>query len=59
MTEPDPLLDEGEAARRLNVSERTLRRWRRLGLIDAVRVGPRMIRYEPEAVEAMKRKDAA
>lgn len=60
MTEPPVvLLDRHEAAKRLHVSERTVRRWGKSGLIDERRLGTRAIRYTEESVEALKRKEAA
>ena len=53
------LLDRSEAAERLRVSERTVRRWGKAGLLDEIRVGPRLIRVTAASVEAMTRKDAA
>jgi DNA-binding transcriptional MerR regulator len=52
---PDPvvLLDRGEAAKRLHVSERTVRRWGKAGLVDERRIGPRLIRYTETSVEAL------
>ena len=54
---PDPvcLLDRAEAAIRLHVSERTVRRYGKLGLIDERRIGPRLIRYTEQSVEALIR----
>jgi excisionase family DNA binding protein len=56
-----PVLDRSETARRLHVSERTVRRYERLGLLDARKVGPRLVRITEASVEALlsKRKDAA
>lgn len=44
--EPRLLLKAREAAKALNVSERTLYGWTRRGLVRAVRVG-RTLRYAP------------
>lgn len=42
MNEESPsLLDRHEAARRLHVSPRTVRRWSKDGLLDERQVGPR------------------
>jgi DNA-binding transcriptional MerR regulator len=57
--DPAPLLDCHEAARRLHVSVRTVRRYGKSGLLDERRVGPWLIRYTEESVEALQRKDAA
>ena len=45
MPVPVVLLDRGEAAKRLHVSERTVRRWGKAGLVDERRIPPRLIRY--------------
>jgi excisionase family DNA binding protein len=47
------LLTRQEAADRLRVSVRTLDRWRRYGLIEARRVGPRSIKLKEEDVDAL------
>lgn len=47
---PPVLLDREEAARRLCVSARTVRRWGSRGLLDERRVGPRLIRITEESV---------
>jgi excisionase family DNA binding protein len=47
------LLTRQEAADRLRVSVRTLDRWRRYGLIDYQRVGPRSIRLAEQDVESL------
>jgi excisionase family DNA binding protein len=49
------LLDRGQAAERLHVSERTVRRWGRVGLLDARRLGPRLVKVTEESVEALIR----
>jgi predicted site-specific integrase-resolvase len=53
------LLDCHEAAERLHVSVPTVRRYGKSGLIDERRVGPWLIRYTEESVEALKQKDTA
>jgi excisionase family DNA binding protein len=63
MTEP-VLIERRVAARRLHVSLRTIRRWGRLGRIENVRVGPRLVMVTEESVEQLvrdgrDRKDAA
>jgi DNA-binding transcriptional MerR regulator len=58
-SDSEPLLDTAESARRLYVSQRTIRRWGHLGVIDARRVGPKLLRYTESSIEALKRKDAA
>lgn len=49
-----PLLDGREAAKRLHVSERTVRRYGQTGLLERRRVGPRLVRYTVASVEALK-----
>jgi len=49
------LLDRGEAARRLRVSPRTVRRYGRAGLLEERRVGPRLVKVTEESVEALIR----
>lgn len=58
---PVVLLDRGEAARRLNVSRRTVERYGAAGLLDERRVGPKLIRVTGESVDRLigARKDAA
>jgi excisionase family DNA binding protein len=59
---PEPplvLLDRAEAAERLHVSERTVRRYGKDGLLDERRIGPRLVRVTEASVDAMLRKDAA
>ena len=50
-------LSEEEAARRLGISARTLRRHAQGGLIRPLRIGGRKL-YTPQSIEALKR-DAA
>jgi excisionase family DNA binding protein len=45
MTET-PLMSVSEYARRLSVTEQTVRKWAREGRIPAVRVGPRLWRID-------------
>lgn len=59
MPDPVPLLDRGEAAKSLHVSERTVRRYGKAGLLDERRVGPKLIRYTAASVEALKRGERA
>ena len=47
------LLDRAEAAQRLHVSERTVRRYGKSGLLDERRVGPRLIRVTQDSVAAL------
>jgi excisionase family DNA binding protein len=42
-----------EAAERTHVSVRTLRRWIAQGRLNVYRVGPRLLRVDPDDVEAM------
>ena len=49
------LLDRSETARRLHVSERTVRRYGKAGLLEERRVGPRLVRITAESVEALLR----
>ena len=44
-----------EAAARTHVSTRTLRRWIAHGRLNAYRAGPRLLRIDPEDVDAMMR----
>jgi predicted site-specific integrase-resolvase len=59
VTEPVVLLNCREAAERLHVSQITVRRYGRSGLIDQRRVGPWLVKFTEESVEALKQKDAA
>jgi excisionase family DNA binding protein len=49
------LLRRDEVAERLHVSERTVRRYGRVGLLEERRVGPRLIRVTAESVERLLR----
>ncbi|MBA2559786.1 MAG: helix-turn-helix domain-containing protein [Propionibacteriales bacterium] len=40
-----------ETADRLGVNERTVRRWVSEGRLTAFRLGPRMLRFDPEQVD--------
>lgn len=42
-----------EAAERTHVSVRTLRRWIAQGRLNAYRAGPRLLRIDPEDLDAM------
>ena len=44
-----------EAAERTHVSVRTLRRWIAQGRLNAYRAGPKLLRIDPEDVDAMMR----
>ncbi len=50
-----PLLRRDEVAERLNVSERTVRRYGKSGLLVERRVGPRLVRITRESVEELER----
>jgi excisionase family DNA binding protein len=54
MSEP-VLLDRSEAAERLRVSVRTVRRWGKAGRLKDVRIGPRLVRVTEQSVEAVIR----
>lgn len=47
------VLDKDEAAARLRVSERTVRRYITAGLLDGVRVGPRLIKVTEMSVDRL------
>jgi excisionase family DNA binding protein len=53
-----PLLDRGEAAKRLHVSERTIRRLTAAGHLDEVRVSARTPRITVASVERHLRNSA-
>ncbi len=57
MPEPVPddvvLLDRSEAAERLRVSVRTVRRWGKAGLLEERRIGPRLVKIVEESVAAL------
>lgn len=55
MPGPVLLLSRGEAAERLRVSERTVRRYGASGLLDEVKVGPRLVKVTAESVERLIR----
>ncbi len=51
-SKPAPLLwTAGEAAERLQISVRTLQQRTREGLIPCVRLGPKLVRYDPAALQ--------
>lgn len=52
MNEATELLTAQELAKRLRVSPETVRAWSRRGMIPALRLSPKVIRYNPEAVLA-------
>ena len=47
------VLDKDEAAARLRVSERTVRRYITAGLLDGVRVGPRLVKVAEMSVDRL------
>jgi len=47
------VLGKDEAAARLRVSERTVRRYITAGLLDGVRVGPRLVKVTEMSVERL------
>jgi excisionase family DNA binding protein len=49
------LLTAAEVADELRVTERTVRRWSRAGLLEPVRLGGRLIRFTPESVDSLIR----
>ena len=49
------LLERSEAAKRLHVSVRTVRRYGTLGLLQNVIIGPRTVLMAEESVEALIR----
>lgn len=54
MNEPEirPLLDREEAAKRINVGVRTLDRMVKDKLIPFIKLGPRLIRFCPDKLDA-------
>jgi excisionase family DNA binding protein len=51
--DPDDLMTVGEVARRLGVSEKTVRRWQYQRKLRAVKVGGWAVRYTRSSVEAL------
>ena len=47
------LLRPDEVAAMLQVTPRTIRRWGAAGVLERVRLGPRLTRYTVESVEAL------
>ena len=45
LLKPDELLDATSLAKRLDVSVKTVRKWRYMGDLPAVKVGKRLIRF--------------
>ena len=43
--EIDQLLTTAQVAKKLNIAEKTVRKWRYEGLLPAVKVGKRLVRY--------------
>jgi hypothetical protein len=54
VTDPVPLIDCREAAKRLCVCEATVRRYGHADLIDQRRIGPWLVRYTEASVMALK-----
>ncbi|OBY30479.1 hypothetical protein ACT18_17700 [Mycolicibacter kumamotonensis] len=61
----EPLIDSlakmpntKQAAELLGVSEATLRKWVRDGMIPAVRIGKKLLRFDPKDLAAVVRKSA-
>lgn len=52
---PESLLRREEAAERLRVSSRTVRRYGKTGLLEERRVGPRLVMVTAESVDALAR----
>lgn len=54
VSSPDrTLLTADEVAAILRVTPRTVRRWTRAGLIEPIRLGGRLVRYTPAAVDRL------
>jgi len=52
------LLNEAEIAQKLGESRKTVRRWRRLGLIPSIHLGFRTVRYDLDRVrEALGKRE--
>jgi len=47
-----PPVSAKEIASACGVSRRTVYRWARLGVVPSSRVGPKLIRFDPSAVDA-------
>jgi excisionase family DNA binding protein len=52
------LIRRSAAAARLDVSERTIRRWGATGRLDERKIGPRAVRVTEESVERLARASA-
>jgi len=48
----EPLETAAEVARRLNASERTVRRYAEIGVLPSIRIGG-LIRFDPSDVDAL------
>ena len=53
MNEPVKLLDRSEAAVRLHVSPRTVRRYGAAGLLEEIQVGPKLKRVTAASVDRL------
>lgn len=49
------LIDRIQAAERLRVSERTVRRYGKAGLLDERRIGPKLVRVTEQSVNKLLR----
>jgi excisionase family DNA binding protein len=58
MAETETLIRRKEAARRLDVAERTIRRWGASGRLDERQIGPRAVRVTEASVERLVRSGA-
>ena len=54
MSRKSELIGLQEAADYCDVNYRTIRRWIAAGYLNAVRVGPRLLKVERRALEALK-----
>lgn len=45
-----PLVTKADLARQLGVSEQTIRRWAKDGVIPAIRINRQVVRFDPIAV---------
>ncbi|MBX7196208.1 MAG: helix-turn-helix domain-containing protein [Sandaracinaceae bacterium] len=52
-TNAEQTITQAKAARRYGVSEKTVRKWRRAGLIRGSRIGPRLVLVHVEDIERL------